>query len=130
MERTMALPIARAVRHRADVLGGSRTDREAIASDTPAGRLAVKRARGVRGVALMLVLWLIVVLGAIAVGVAALSRGAAGIVDNVRTRAAARYAAESGIVAATWRLEQLLRAAETPRDQALLVRRRGRVVAG
>src|SRR2546429_7351556 len=76
----------------------------------------------------MLVLWLIVVLGAIAVGVAALSRGAAGIVDNVRTRAAARYAAESGIVAATWRLEQLLRAAETPRDQALLFRRRDRVL--
>ena len=34
----------------------------------------MRRARGVRGVALMLVLWLIVVLGAIAVGVAALSR--------------------------------------------------------
>src|SRR3989442_14310852 len=76
----------------------------------------------------MLVLWLIVVLGAIAVGVAALSRGAAGIVDNVRTRAAARYAAESGIVAATWRLKQLLRAAETPRDQALLFWRVARVL--
>ncbi|HYT63666.1 MAG TPA: hypothetical protein VEL50_07180 [Gemmatimonadales bacterium] len=89
----------------------------------------MRRARGVRGVALMLVLWLIVVLGAIAVGVAALSRGEAGIVDNVRTRAAARYAAESGIVAATWRLKQLLRAAETPRDQALLFRRLDRVLA-
>src|SRR2546426_10577099 len=77
----------------------------------------------------MLVLWLIVVLGVIAVGAAVLSRGAAGIVDNVRTRAAARYAAESGIVAATWRLKQLLRAAETPRDQAVLFRRLDRVLA-
>src|SRR2546430_5584044 len=75
----------------------------------------------------MLVLWLIIVLGAIAVGVAALTRSEAGIVDNVRTRVAARYAAESGIVAATWRLKELLRAAETPPDQALVfsrVRRR------
>jgi len=87
------------------------------------------RAHGARGVALMLVLWLIVVLGAIAVGVAALTRGEAGLVDNVRTRAAARYAAESGIVAATWRLKQLLRAAETPRDQALVFRRLDRVLA-
>ena len=77
----------------------------------------------------MLVLWLIIVLGAIAVGVAALTRGEAGLVDNVRTRAAARYAAESGIVAATWRLKQLLRAAETPRDQALVFRRLDRVLA-
>ena len=82
-----------------------------------------------RGVALMLVLWLIIVLGAIAVGVAALTRGEAGIVDNVRTRVAARYAAESGIVAATWRLKQLLRAAVTPRDQALVFRRLDRVLA-
>jgi general secretion pathway protein K len=77
----------------------------------------------------MLVLWLVVVLGAVAVGVAALSRGESAIVDNVRTRAAARYAAESGIVAATWRLKQLLRAAETPRDQALVFRRLDRVLA-
>ena len=81
-----------------------------------------------RGVALMLVLWLIIVLGAIAVGVAALTRSEAGIVDNVRTRVAARYAAESGIVAATWRLKQLLRAAVTPRDQALVFRRLDRVL--
>ena len=76
-----------------------------------------------RGVALMLVLWLIVVLGTIAVGVAALVRGEANVVVNARNRTAARYAAESGIVAATWRLRELLRAAQTPRDQALVFRR-------
>jgi len=54
-----------------------------------------------RGVALMLVLWLIVVLGAIAVGVGALAREESNVVGNVRTRAAARYAAESGGVLAT-----------------------------
>jgi len=81
-----------------------------------------------RGVALMLVLWLVVVLGTIALGVAAVVRGQANVVANVRARAAARYAAESGIVAATWRLRQLLRAAATPRDQALLFRHLDRVL--
>ena len=76
----------------------------------------------------MLVLWLIVVLGTIAVGVAALVRGEADVTRNVRTRAVARYAAESGIVAATWRLKELLRAARTPRDQALVFRRLDRVL--
>ncbi len=85
--------------------------------------------RGRRGVALMLVLWLIVVLGTIAVGVAALVRGEADVTRNLRTRAVARYGAESGIVAATWRLKELLRAAETPRDQALLFRRLDQLVA-
>ena len=82
-----------------------------------------------RGVALMLVLWLIVVLGTIAVGVAALVRSEANVVANLRARATARYAAESGIVAATWRLKQLLRTAQTPRDQALVFRRLDRVLA-
>src|SRR5437764_2406531 len=81
-----------------------------------------------RGVALMVVLWLIVVLGAIAVGVAALVRGEADVTRNLRTRAVARYGAESGIVAATWRLKELLRAARTPRDQALVFRRLDRVL--
>lgn len=81
-----------------------------------------------RGVALMLVLWLIVVLATIAVGVAALVRGEANVTVNVRARAAARYAAESGIVAATWRLRTLLHAARTPRDQALVFRRLDRVL--
>src|SRR2546421_270967 len=85
--------------------------------------------RGRRGVALMLVLWLIVVLGTIAVAVAALVRGEADVTRNLRTRAVARYGAESGIVAATWRLKELLRAAETPRDQALVFRRLDQALA-
>ena len=84
---------------------------------------------GRRGVALMLVLWLIVVLGTIAVGVAALVRGEADVTRNLRTRAVARYGAESGIVAATWRLKELLRAAETPREQALVFRRLDQALA-
>lgn len=76
-----------------------------------------------RGVALMLVLWLIVVLGALAAGVGASMRSEARVVANVRARSVARYAAESGVVAATARLTALLRAAETPRDQALVFRR-------
>ena len=75
-----------------------------------------------RGVALMLVLWLLVVLGAIALGVGALEREEAAVVANARTRVAARYAAESGIVEAKVRLQRALGAARTPRDQVLVFR--------
>lgn len=63
-----------------------------------------------RGVALMLVLWLIVVVSAIAAAATAAARTDAGVVTNIRARAAARYAAESGIVLASARLDSLLRA--------------------
>jgi general secretion pathway protein K len=63
-----------------------------------------------RGVALMLVLWLIVVVSAIAAAATAAARTDAGVVINVRARAAARYAAESGILLASARLDSLLRA--------------------
>ena len=43
-----------------------------------------------RGVALMLVLWLLVVLGAVAAGVAESSRAEADVVTNLKARAAAR----------------------------------------
>jgi len=76
-----------------------------------------------RGVALMLVLWLIVVLGAIAVGVGALAREESNVVGNVRTRAAARYAAESGVLATRVRLQRALRAAQTPQGSILVLRR-------
>lgn len=79
--------------------------------------------QGRRGVALMLVLWLIVVLGTIAVGVGAGVRSESDLVRTVRARAAARYAAESGILATKVRLQRALRAAPTPRDQVLLFRR-------
>ena len=52
-----------------------------------------------RGVALMLVLWLLVLLGAVAAGVAESSRAEVGVVANLKARAAARSGAESGIAA-------------------------------
>jgi general secretion pathway protein K len=70
----------------------------------------------------MLALWLIVVLGAIAAGVAASTRSETTLSLNVRTRAAARYAAESGVVAATARLYELLGRAATPEEQVLTFR--------
>jgi general secretion pathway protein K len=66
-------------------------------------------------VALMLVLWLIVVVSAIAAAATAAARTDAGVVVNVRARAAARYAAESGLVLASARLDTLLRAT-SPED--------------
>ncbi len=54
-----------------------------------------------RGVALILVLWIIVVLGGVAAAVTAGSRTTSDITANARARTVARYAAESGIVAAT-----------------------------
>ena len=82
----------------------------------------MSRRRDRRGVALMLALWLIVVLGAIAAGVAASTRSESTLVLNVRTRTAARYAAESGVIAATARLYELLGRAGAPEEQALVFR--------
>jgi general secretion pathway protein K len=70
----------------------------------------------------MLVLWLIVLLGTIATGVVAATRSEADQVGNLRTRAVARYAAESGVLAATARLSELVGAARTPDEQAILFR--------
>lgn len=72
------------------------------------------KALGRRGVALMLVLWLIVVLGAVATGVATATRGRTRLVDNLRARAEARYAAESGVVAAQAKIEHRLRESAGP----------------
>lgn len=71
-----------------------------------------------RGVALMLALWLVVVLGAIAAGTAALVRGEVDTVGNLRARSAARYAAESGVVVARARLEAVLAAHDDPGGRA------------
>lgn len=71
-----------------------------------------------RGVALMLALWLVVVLGAIAAGTAALVRGEVDVVANLRARSAARYAAESGIVVARTRIEAMLAAYPDPLGRA------------
>jgi general secretion pathway protein K len=72
-----------------------------------------------RGVALALVLWLVVLLGVITTSVVTSTRAASSLLLNARTRAAARYAAESGIVAAVAKLEQHLASAPTLAEQAV-----------
>ncbi len=64
-----------------------------------------------RGVALMLVLWVIVVLGGVAAAVTSGARTTSDVTSNARARTVARYAAESGIVAAVATLQQRLQAA-------------------
>jgi general secretion pathway protein K len=76
-------------------------------------------APGEKGVALALVLWLVVLLGAVAATVVASTRSASNIVLNARARAVGRYAAESGIVAGVAALEQRI-ASEVIRPQHVL----------
>ena len=64
--------------------------------------------RARRGVALMLALWLIVVLGAIAASVASSTRASTGIAANLRAHVVGRYAAESGITVAVAQVEDSL----------------------
>ena len=71
-----------------------------------------------RGVALMLVLWLIVVLGVVATAIAAASHADTTLTENLRARATARYAAESGVALAARQLEQLLRDASSDEARA------------
>jgi len=61
-----------------------------------------------RGVALMLALWLIVVIAAIAASVAGSTRASSGMAANQRAHVIGRYAAESGIVLAAADLEDSL----------------------
>ncbi|MBA2688467.1 MAG: general secretion pathway protein GspK [Gemmatimonadaceae bacterium] len=61
-----------------------------------------------RGVALVTALWLILVLGVVATEVTRSAYGVADTADNVRSRMVARYAAESGIVLASTRIEDTL----------------------
>jgi len=61
-----------------------------------------------RGVALIFVLCLLVLLGVIVAEVVAQARMEAGILSSLRSRTVARYSAESGILAATVRIEALL----------------------
>ena len=77
----------------------------------------VRRSRHVRrgarpvlrhGVALALVLWLIVLLGALATGVIVATRDATGAAANLRARAVGRYAAESGVVATVHAIDAAL----------------------
>ena len=61
-----------------------------------------------RGVALIFVLWLLVLLGAIVAEVVSQARLEASMLTSLRARTVARYSAENGIVAATARIEALL----------------------
>ncbi len=64
-----------------------------------------------RGVALILVLWILVILGGVAAAVTAGSRTTSDVTANARARAIARYAAESGVVAAVAAVQQRMEAA-------------------
>ncbi|MFN8574642.1 MAG: type II secretion system protein GspK [Gemmatimonadaceae bacterium] len=64
--------------------------------------------RSRRGVALVLVLWIVVILGAVAAGLARDTQGAVGVAANARARVVARYAAESGIEATVAAIEDSL----------------------
>ncbi len=80
------------------------------------------RAASRRGVALILVLWMIVVLGGIAAAVTAGSRTTSDVTANLRARVIARYAAESGVVAAASALRKGMEADgdDATRRRALL----------
>ncbi len=77
---------------------------------------------GERGVALMLVLWLIVVLGFIAAGVMTVVRAESEVIFATRARTVARYAAESGVETAVAELRRLLIETRSPAEQARLFR--------
>jgi len=70
----------------------------------------VPRLRARRGVALVLVLWLLVILGGIGITVVGSTRDASRLAGNERARVGARYAAESGIEATVARIDDSLRA--------------------
>lgn len=74
---------------------------------------------GERGVALVLVLWLVVVLGAVAAAVVGSARSESRILLNARARMVARYAAESGIVAGVALLQRRMAATQNPSQQVL-----------
>jgi general secretion pathway protein K len=64
---------------------------------------------GRRGVALILVLWLVVILGVVGTGVMRATRDTTQLASNARARVVARYAAESGIEATVAAIDDSLR---------------------
>jgi len=78
--------------------------------------------RDQRGVALILVLWLLVLLGIIIAEVASRARAEAALLTSLRSRTVARYAAESGILAATVAIERLLDSSYNPLERASVFR--------
>ena len=90
-----------------------------------------------RGVALAVVLAMLVTLGVIAAGMGRAVRLEADTVATLRARTVARYGAESGVVAAEWRIQTLLDSAQSLPDWAAefqeadaWLRRLGRVTLG
>ena len=75
-----------------------------------------------RGVALIFVLWLLVLLGVIIAEVASRARAEAALLTSLRSRTVARYAAESGILAATVAIERLVDSSYNPLERASLFR--------
>lgn len=63
-----------------------------------------------RGIALMLALWLIIVLGTVGAAVANSARSSTSVAANLRARAVGRYAAESGVIMASGALQDSLAA--------------------
>ena len=87
-----------------------------------ANRVARLR-RDRRGMALIFVLWMLILLG-LAIGeLVARARDEASIVATLRSRAVARYAAESGVLVTTAALQALLDSASEPEDLAAAARR-------
>lgn len=78
-----------------------------------------------RGVALLFVLCLLVVLGAMAMEIGRAARLEAGIVESVRSRTVARYAAESGVVATVTLIEGLLDSLPASPQRSLVFRHLG-----
>lgn len=81
------------------------------------------RIRDERGVALMLVFWMIIVLGAAAAALVAAARVESGVVVNLRARAHADAAARSGVAYATAELRRVATETATPQELAYLFAR-------
>lgn len=75
-----------------------------------------------RGVALILVLWIIVILGGVAAAVTSGTRTTGDVTANSRARIVGRYAAESGVIAAAATLQHRMEAAgeDIPKRLAVL----------
>jgi general secretion pathway protein K len=82
--------------------------------------------RSERGVALILVLWLVVVLGAVAAAVVSSTRSESHLALNARTRSGARYAAESGVVDGAAILQNAMASAFIPARQVQVLNSLGR----
>jgi general secretion pathway protein K len=79
----------------------------------------VRRRLNERGIALALVLWLVVILGAVAAAVVGSTRRESQVLINARARAVARYSAESGVVVALAQVERRIGSAGPDQQAAV-----------